>query len=372
MNVIKVPVGRRPKPALKIAIDAGSLSDQLEQHTGTATIVETLIQEIIRWDRKNRYILYSFAPISRSLFAGSSHVTNKVLPRMGFKNIWMPLAFRRDKPDAFIALSQVMPKGAPPTIGFIYDIAFIKYPRMYKNRDELKANTQELIRQAQHMVTLSDAAQTDILKRFDIKLKHISVVYPGVRTDFVPKGPRIIDTKPFFMYVGGLRPTKNIPKLLEAFFYFKKNNPQYRLLIIGESVHPDPEILATLERYKLKSSVIFKKNIRTEDLPKYYRGAQALLQPSLYEGFGLPVIEAMACGCPVIVNNASSLPEIVGKAGVVVEMRDPTAVAKSMEKLVHDRRFRTTRVKLGLKEMKRFDSRRFAKEVIDLVYKYCV
>ena len=364
--------GRKPNVALTIGVDCGALSQQPEEnYGGIYTLAVNLLVELGRLDKRNHYLLYSFAPISKELMRQfGREMKNIVLrPRLGYKTVWLPLALKLQAADAFMALSQAVPRGAPPILGFIYDLAFLKYPNAYIQPAKLKHNTDEIVRESAHLITLSEASKTDIIKRYRLDNDRVTVAYPGVERIFRPRGPKFIDTKPYFLYVGALKKTKNIPKLIEGFVLFRRGSQKdFKLLLVGSLKDMDPEVTNTITRLKLAKRVVLKGYVDRFDLPKYYRGAIALVTPALYEGFGLPLVEAMASGCPVVAAKNSSMPEVMGKFGIMVSASKPEEITKAMQKLVDDSQYRIKMITAGFRQARRFNNRNFARIVLKNVY----
>lgn len=366
--------GRKPKPRLSIAIDCGSLSFlDPKYYGGISTIAMTLIEELARLDKRNRYLLYSFSPIERSFLRKLREgMQNIVLPRWGYKTVWLPIHLQVAKPDVFLALSQTVAYGSPATLGFVYDLAFLRHADAYRDSARLKKITDVLIDKSRHIVTTSEASRSDIIKFYKLTEKEVSVCYPGVEVIYKPDGLKYIDTKPYFLYVGSLRAAKNIPTLVKAFSQTRKTTKKdIRLLLVGSDNDLDPAIKTTISQEKLHKHVHLKGFVKTQDLPKYYRGAISLVSVSLFEGFGLPILEAMSCGCPVIVGKSGAPPEVVGRAGIVADETNPEEISEAMVKCL-DEKGRIKLKKAVLKQAKIFSSRRFAKQILDLVYTDCM
>lgn len=366
---------RSPKNIISIAIDCGSLSPRDEREKGgIATVTYNLLCELASLDKKNNYLLYSFAPIADKLIKKfNGRAKNKVLwPSFGYQKIRLPLAFKFDKPDVFLALSQTVPMYAPATLGFIYDIAFLKYPDFYPNFYQMRENTQDLIDKSSHIITISDFSKHEVVKTYHIEEKNISVVYPGVSKMFTPFGSKYAELFPYFLYVGQLKQTKNISNILKAFAQFLKNAPKkYLLVLVGSDLEFDQEIPKSIEKFGIGEYVLQKGYVDFQDLPKYYRGARAFISPALYEGFGLPIIEAMACGSPVVVGNNTSMPEIVGDAGLTVNHNNFKELTDAFVKLAENEKLRKSFSKKGLKRVKIFSWQKFTKEILKMIYLYC-
>ncbi len=364
-------VGRKPKKRIKIAIDAGSLSDpNTNSQAGVFTLTLNLIEELLRLDKRNQYLIFGFSNIVKAaLPKRDRRISHVVLPKYAFKSVWLPLAFKIYKPDVFLAMSQAMPSTAPKTLGFIYDLAFLKFPKMYKNAAELKNNTEQLMKNAHHIITISKSSALDIKRVYAFDEKRLSILYPGVNRIFKSDGSKYIDTSPYFLYVGALKKTKNIITLISAFaeFLHMVNKP-FKLILVGSTQKLDPEIKSHIQKLSLHDMVILKDFAKTEDLPKYYRGAFSFVSVALAEGFGLPILEAMRCGVPVIAAQNSSMPEIVGNAGILVDGQSTQSIATGMLLLSNNESIRKKYAEHGLKQSKQFSWTKFAHGVLELVY----
>lgn len=362
--------GRKPKPHLKIAVDCGSLSqERIKRKGGIYTLAYNFLEQLAIIDLRNTYIFYSFAAIPKGLLKRfGKRAVNKVLtPSLGYKSVRLPLALKFDKPDVFVALSQAVPKNAPRTIGFLYDIAFLEYPDLYINVEKLKQNTEELAQKSDHILTISQASKVDITKKYSFSEDKITVAYPGVSSDFKPKGPKFIGAVPYFLYVGHLKKTKNIPFLIEAFYQFqKKSSKKYELMLVGSDEDLDEDISRKIKKLQLEKLVKVRGHVPYKDLPKYYRGAAAFISIALYEGFGLPIVEAMACGTPVIVGSNSSMPEIVEKSAIVVNEHSIKSIVEGMMKMTEDSLSRDY-AKKSIKQAKKYNWATFARKFYSIL-----
>lgn len=363
-------VGRRPKSMMKVAFDGGSLPQLGNYHpTGVATITQGLIEELIRIEKRNNLFIYTFGSAQLNIPPkGTARIKWRRLPRQGFFSIGLPFYLNRDKPDVFLALSQAMPKASIPTIGFVYDVGFLERPQDYTDAERLTTLTNDLVQRAVHIVTISKASLQSITTHLHIPEDKLSYCHPGPRPLFKDVGPKYVGELPYFLFVGSLKRSKNVPLLLEGFFhYLKKGNPPHQLVLIGSQKQLDPEIRPTIKRFSLEKYVLIKDYVPTEELPKYYRGAKAFVSLSHLEGFGLPVIEAMACGTPVIVGHNSSMPEIVGKAGLFASTTSPDEVANYFSRFALDESVRQTQSRRVLKQVRLFNNRDFARKIRSII-----
>lgn len=321
-----------------IGVDAGCLGvsdDRLR--VGVYRVVYHILQELGAQDTTNIYRLFSFNPIDTSLLKSfGPRMTNVVLrPTALWFTARLPLELIRHPVDLFLGVSQAIPYGAKKSIGWIYDVGFLKVPDAYPDtRTRLARQTETLVQRATHIVTISHSVKDDICKTYAIDDSKIQVSYPGVDPEFGLHGKKFIGTHPYVLFVGSLKKSKNIPMAIRGFARFLSHQHiLYDFLLIGSNYWLDPEILDTVRSLGLSKRIKFMGYKPDIDLPMYYRGAVTLLSPSLWEGFCLPAVEAMACGCPVIGSTAGSQPEIIGKGGICVDPNDEISISTALEKL---------------------------------------
>jgi len=209
----------------------------------------------------------------------------------------------------------------------------------------------------------SAATRVDLMRLFGVGAERITVVYPGVTgafrtfaTDILDKfRRRVMHGRPYFVHVGTLEPRKNLTRLVEAFAALKRDiGIPHALALVGGKGWMYDGLLERVRELGLDNDVVFPGFAAPEELPLWYAAAEALVYPSLYEGFGFPVVEAMACGTPVICSNVSSLPEVAGDAAVLVDPDDVRALTNSMRRVFDDRLFRQELVRRGLERARAF------------------
>ncbi|MCS7123549.1 MAG: glycosyltransferase family 1 protein [Candidatus Aenigmarchaeota archaeon] len=229
------------------------------------------------------------------------------------------------------------------------------------------------LKKADKIIAPSNNTKKDLINVLGIPNEKIHVVYQGINHKiFYPRNTKIFDF-PYVLYVGIDHPKKNLKNMLIAFYILKnksnnKKIQKLKFVKVGEDKRFMDETKKIVKNLNLSKDVVFTGYVSDYELPKYYSSAELLLYCSLYEGFGLPVIEAMACGCPVITSNISSLPEVAGDAGVLVDPKDPEAICREMEKIITDEETREDLMKKGLKRAKEFSWDKTAEETYK-VYK---
>lgn len=364
-----------------IAVDAGCLGISDERlKGGVYQVAVHLFEELSIIDRKNTYILYSFHPIDEVVMKRfGKKVHNQVItPAKGWMKIWVPMQLLQDRPDIFLGLNQAIPQQVPhvtkyKSVVLFYDIAFEKYPTMYSytgSLEKLHDNSKYAAEHADKIVSISQSTRKDIQSIYGRPKENITVAYPGVDPIFFSNTKAYPYQFPYFLFVGAFKKTKNVPAILKAFDYFsEKVDTEYHLLLVGADKWMDPDIEDVFRRMPMK----LQKRVKTlgfvEEgiLPMLYKGAVGFVAPSFYEGFGLPVLEAMASGIPVISSNHGSIPEIIQDGGILVDPRDARALSEAMYQVVQNPALKSTIVAKSLKRAKMFSWEKFARGVYDVL-----
>ncbi|HEX2548580.1 MAG TPA: glycosyltransferase family 1 protein [Gammaproteobacteria bacterium] len=197
------------------------------------------------------------------------------------------------------------------------------------------------LHQSYKIFTVSEFSKQSIMEWGQVSGDKIVNVGCGISNVFLAEGEKHLPGYPYLLYVGNMKTHKNIPRLLKA---FARANFDGKLILIGQET---PLIVDLIQKLHITHRVIFCKNVTENALAKYYRGATALLFPSLYEGFGLPPLEAMACGTPVLTSNVTSLPEVSGDAALLVNPYEEAAIAEGIQQIVHDDTLRKNLIAKG-------------------------
>jgi glycosyltransferase involved in cell wall biosynthesis len=303
--------------------------------------------------------------------------THQPYARIFWEQFIQPVAVRTQKIDLLHSLAFVQPLVLGlPSVVTLYDLSFLLFPASFHalNRLYLTLGTRFSVQRADHLIAISESTRRDAVRFFNVPPEKISVIHLGVESYFTPaadstsvaewRRTRGLPDK-FLLFVGTLEPRKNVPRLLRAFARVKKSaRLPHKLVIVGARgwLYADAE--RTIEAENLANEVIFAGHVDHRDLPDWYRAAEALVYPSLYEGFGLPPLEAMACGTPVVTSNASSLPEVVGDAGLTVDPQDDAGLADALARVLTDPRVRAELSTRGVAQAARFSWARHAQETV--------
>ncbi|MCM8830086.1 MAG: glycosyltransferase family 4 protein, partial [Candidatus Omnitrophica bacterium] len=263
-----------------------------------------------------------------------------------------------------------------PGIITLHDVSFLRYPEFFPKDIywRLRISLLYSVRKAKKIITVSEFSKKEIINFYQIENDKVDVVYNGVSENFRPvsieKNEKVLKkygiTKPYILSVSNLQPRKNLCRLIKAFVFLVKNNERfpYKLVIVGKKLWLYNEIFDEIRNSNFIERIVLTDYVPEQDLVYLYNCAEVFVYPSLYEGFGLPVLEAMACGCPVITSNISSLPEIAGNACILIDPYDIDAIAKAIHIVLTDIDLRARLKTAGLKQSQKFSWRRTAEETI--------
>ena len=229
------------------------------------------------------------------------------------------------------------------------------------------------LEQVDHVLTVSHSSKRDIMERLDVSNERITVVYQGVEPErFCPLSGALANvpkTNPYIFCVSGNGYNKNASTLIHAYAKVNKDLQRTHQLVLAGNIVKEKQLAPLIKEYGLEDRIRFTGVVSDKALVSLYQGASLFVFPSLYEGFGFPVLEAMACGCPVITSNTSSLPEVVGEAGVLVDPLDASAMSGAMERVLTDQVLAQQLRNAGVERAKLFNWDRTARETIALYRK---
>lgn len=263
-------------------------------------------------------------------------------------------------------------------VATIYDLSPIIFPQFHtsENRSTFARKLQHIRQHADVLIAISESTRRDIIEHFGFPEERIHVAYGGVDANFTPL-PDQAALRPtlakyglrepgYILHVGTLEPRKNLVRLVEAYAQVRQRcgDATPPLVLVGQNGWDSADIFATIERNKLSDHVQIVGFVADDDLPVIYNGAAIFAYPSLYEGFGIPVLEAMACGVPVLTSTVSSLPEIVGDTGLLVEATDTETIATGLQQLVEDAALRRDLSERAMQRSTRFSWRATAQATL--------
>jgi glycosyltransferase involved in cell wall biosynthesis len=370
--------------ALHIVIDARRIRD-----FGIGTYIRSLVHALGAIDSANRYTLVSAEADVRTL-AGLPDSFQPVTYARGdqdkLDNFLFPAFLHGLAPDlVHIPLNQVPLLMIRPYVVTVHDMANLFFPeqrsgaRMQLRRFRFRRG---LVR-ANRVIAVSEATRRDVESFLGFPSSRIRRVYNAPDPGFLDRAgtsrdeqQRILEryqiTYPFLLYAGNIRRHKNVPRLVEAFAVVREqlsSHPLYRdlrLVIIGDTISQYPEVRQTVIRSRTEHVVRFLGFVPFDTLRCFYESAAAFVFPSRYEGFGLPPLEAMACGAPVVTSSVSSLPEVVGDAAVLVNPENVFDIARGIRDVLLDEALRATLICRGREQAARFSWERTARQVLEI------
>jgi len=375
---------------MRIAIDARCLEEERISGVGVYTL--EIIQNLLKKDKKNRYIIFSnaYKELSKSLSFAKKY-PNAELKRFRWPNkllnffIWY---FGWPKLDSLIGGVDIF---FAPNINFLtvskncklfttfHDLSFERFPEFFKRKTRLWhfyfVNPRKIAQKSEKLIAVSESTKNDLEGIYGVKEKKVHVICHGVSDDYKiisRNDPKLLEIQKkyslpykFILYLGNIEPRKNIKALIEAHKMLRKNNPRfdgYKLVLAGSI---SPLCRGIIKEEKENISAI--GYIDREDKPFVYNLASIFVYPSFFEGFGLPSLEAMACGTPVIASHNSSIPEVVENAAILVNPNRPEEIGEAMKYLLKDEKLYNIIKERGLRQAKKFDWKKCAEKTLKLL-----
>lgn len=347
------------------------------QRTGTETYSLHLIRALLNLGSGHRFRLYTNG--RASLSSPDAEVEIRSIP---FPRLWTHLRLSAEMalrpPDVLFVPAHVIPLIHPAaSVVTVHDLGYLHYPESHRawDRRYLDWSTRWSARQAAAVLVDSTATGRDLVQAYGISPAKIHVVYLGrdeslrrvEDLDLVARTrARYNLGERYLLYVGTLQPRKNLARVVEAFarVISQLDLSDVQLVLAGKKGWSYDALFARVSQLGLDSRVIFPGYVPDADLPALLSGAIAFVYPSLYEGFGIPVLEAGACGVPVITSNTSSLPEVAGDAAILVDPHDVDAIADAMCRIITDEALRAELARRGLENVKRFSWEKCARETL--------
>jgi glycosyltransferase involved in cell wall biosynthesis len=371
-------VSKERRRAIHVGVNAHLLSlDQGYRSAGIHWYIHNLLQHLPEADPAVDYTVFlrdqGYPQRAGLRFQPSDLPTHRPPVRFLWEQAVQPWAARRAGLDLLHCPAFVGPlAGAVPFVVTVHDLSFRLFPEGFRgaNRTYLQILTARSMRRARRVIAVSESTRQDLVRLYGLAPDRVDVVYNGVDAAFRPLPlEKVIAFRArkglperFLLFVGTLEPRKNIVRLVEA--YARLPKPRSPLVLVGGKGWFYDQVFLRVEDLDLADEVFFVGYVPAEELPWWYNAAAALVYPSLYEGFGLPALEAMACGTPVVTSTTSSLPEVVGQAGILVEPTDVAALTAALQRVLQDGALRAQMRTAGLAQAARFSWPRAASATV--------
>lgn len=363
---------------MRIGID---ISQLVYTGSGVSVYTEQLVSHLLKIDKKNEYLLFGSSLRRADRFDVVNHFFSQTLvkrkifafPQTLLRLLWNQLHLVDietfiGRVDVFHTSDWIEPPAQAKKVSTIHDLLVYKYPEymhptiVTNQRRKLKWVKKE----SDLIIVDSQSTADDVAKILNIEKDRLRVIYLGVSEQFVPQPAKNIERikqkykikKDYLLTIGGSQPRKNVRRVIDACqSVIEKENLQ--LVVVGRFLPED--------KLRLNDDVVLIEYVAYEDLPALYSGAECFIYPSLYEGFGLPVLEAMKCGCPVVTSNRGSLKEISGDAAIVVEPQSVEAIREGIKKAIYcsDEEY-IKRVKKGFSWTKKFTWEETARKTLQV------
>jgi len=283
--------------------------------------------------------------------------------------------YTKNKIDVFFSPAHYAPRFSfCPTVVTIHDLSYFYYPQEFLKKDlfKLKQWTDYSVNRAKKVITVSKTTKKDLVKYYPHIEPKIKVIYNGMEKEESENNTpstnfKSLTSQKYILYVGTLQPRKNIVTLIRAFRLFHANHPEFKLVIAGKRGWLFDLIFKEAQDLYVNEHIIFPGYVSDEELVGLYRKAFCFVLPSLYEGFGIPVLESMNYGCPVIASFNSSLPEVGGDACLYIDPQKPEDIVSKLELLLEDKTLRKELIKKGKGRISFFSWTKCGKETLELL-----
>lgn len=384
---------------MKIAFSAQLLLDNYK--TGIGWLAQNVVNELKELNFDNEYVMDFFIlgdkkykKYSDTIYYYKSKGFKIDICRWFsyalYKMIWpfVPIPyniFMKEKVDVTLFFNYYIPPGVKgKKVVMIHDMAYLAYPETVNKKTlyMLKLNVKKSCKAADRIITISQFSKQEIIKYLGVDDRKIEVMPVGVdfNTFKICKDSKVIDSVKkkygidgsYFLYLGTLEPRKNIVRMIDAYAMLKRENESVpKFVIAGRKGWMYDEIFERVKKYGIEKDVIFTGYVEENEVPLLMNGAEAFLFVSLYEGFGMPILEAMACGTPVITSNTASMPEVIGDCGILVNPLSPEEIKNGMKRIIENKFEADDMAKRALERSKCFTWENAAKKVLSVFKSIC-
>ncbi|WP_167879477.1 glycosyltransferase family 1 protein [Methanococcoides sp. NM1] len=345
---------------------------------------------ITHYDKNNTFLF------GLEKYGSYNCVPSKIKPnsilRLAYENITIPYLVKKNNIKLFHGLKGIVPYfGKFIKIITVHDLVPIIHPESMKFKDYIYWNFifPIYLKKADRIICISKSTQNDLLSKFNVDEDKIRLVYQGISKNFKIKAKKDsyenihrcfkknnmmvadIENKTILLSVNVLSPRKNIARTIEAFDICAETDPKLILFIVGKKGWAYDQIFNTYRKTKNTKRIFFMDYVEEDVLISFYNVAKAFVYPSLYEGFGLPILEAQACGCPVITSNVSSMPEVAGEGAILVDPYSVEEIASAISKITSDDTFKISLSIKGFNNCMMFSWEKCAEETLKVYEEVC-
>ncbi len=374
---------------MRIGIDLRCLEE--EKISGVGEYALEIVKNLLEIDRKNKYIIFSNSWKQRSKnFDFLKKYSRVELKRFRYPNRilnfflwyfdWPKIDRLIGGVDIFFApnINFLAVSKKCPLVATFHDLSFERFTEFFGIKTRLWhyyfVNPRRLVKKLKQVIAVSQSTKNDLEELYKINKEKISIIYHGVSEDYKVisrNDPKLLAVQrkyhlpyKFILYLGNIEPRKNVSSLIKAYKELKKEGlafKEYKLILAGKVSPLCYNIVG-----KEKDNIILIGYVNRVDKPFIYNLASLFVYPSFFEGFGMPVLEAMACGTPVITSNTSSLPEVAGKAALMIDPHRPQELLEAMKSILLDKKLYNTLRERGLKQSQNFSWKKSAKETLQI------
>jgi glycosyltransferase involved in cell wall biosynthesis len=374
-----------PLAVMVVAINTRFLYGELE---GYGYFIYGLFQKLVKAHPEIQFYFLFDRPFNEKyIFSANVHPL-VISPPARHPFLWkywydvkIPLTLKKIKADVFVSADGFCSLHTSiPQCLVVHDLGFLYHPEAYKNSHVrfLKRNTPKFLKKVTTIVTVSQFSKEDIIKQYRVEPAKIDVIHNGVKEIFKPLSfdekeaarEKYTAGKEYFLYLGAIQPRKNLINLLKAFSIFKKRlQSSMKLVIAGRLAWKNDQFLQLLKTYKYKSDVILTGHLSEEELPLLMASAYALVYPSFFEGFGVPVAEAIKCGVPVLTSEKTATQEVAGEAGLYFSPDEHSDIAEKMMQIYKDENLRKQLIEKGQLIAEKLDWGKAAESFWEIIMK---
>ena len=354
-----------------IGIDANKAT--IKNRTGVENFVYQLVLNLLKIDRKNHYALFTGTELPKEISDHNNLVTHQSVGKRPWISFFLPLLLLQNKPDIYLQPLDGVPFFAPKkSIAVVHDLAYKYFKDAYTNGELKRQNRvlENVVKKAKRIICVSESTKKDLLDFYPGAVDKVKVIYLGYDPNRFheianPKDVLKLNA-PYILYSGRLEERKNTTRLVQAFYQLKKQkNIPHKLVLAGSPGHNYHEIYHEIQSEpKLMNDIIMPGHISHELLPDLIAKADIFAYPSLYEGFGLSLLEAMACGATIVTAKSSSLPEVAGEAAVYIDPLDSSDIAKGIDYLISHPETKQHYQKLAIERASSFSWEKTAREFL--------